>query len=842
MTHGSGLPAPRSTGPSTDRREPAERTAAMDDPSYAPSRAPEGGDGLGTPADPNGVHGPITGHPPGPGAAARRIVVCAVGAVTAQGDGAGPLWENVRAGITAIRPVRGLPMDGYLTTVGGEVPRVRRPAYDYLADIGGHDREPALDFALTAAEEALAASGLTGAVPAERWGVAFGTCNGGLRSAEKVLRRSREGRPAPGDPRHYLLVPPHAMAEALSGAFVLKGPLLSVNTACASGAHALAHATEAIRAGRADAMLVGGSDAFTETAFAGFTSLQSLSATPAAPYSRDRDGLSLGEGSGMLVLVAEDVARAVGAPVLAEVLGYGLSADGYHATAPHPQGEGAARAIRQALHTAGLVPEDVGYINGHGTGTPKNDSAESNAVRAALGEAAEKTTLSSTKSMVGHLLGAAGAVEAVVTVLALREQTAPPTANFTGTDPRCGLDAVPHTARPLDLNAALSNNFAFAGANACVAFGSPGHRFEAPPAPPDETVVVTGFGVISAAGDGAAALWRAWTSGRALGAEEDGLRVARADFDPRRHTGPRERRRMDRLGGLAVASCRAALEHAGLTAGERVGVVLGTGLGPMRSTEDFLLPVLDGGPAHAGPAVFPNTVFNAAAGQVAMAVGARGPTSTAATGHAAGASALTVAHDLLRRGRADAVLVPAVEDLSPGVLDAYRGLPLFAGPAGRRYTLAEAGIALVLERASAARARGARVLAEFTGHATASDAAGLGRWDARGEGVERAMRAALADAGVRPEELTAIWSGAGGISAADAPEARATRRLLPDGACPVHAPHRRLGEPVGAGAQLAAVLALTDWEHGGRPGPVLVNSSPLGGTHISLVLRPATEN
>ncbi|MET9958600.1 beta-ketoacyl-[acyl-carrier-protein] synthase family protein [Streptomyces sp. NPDC006326] len=769
----------------------------------------------------------------------RTVVVCGVGAVTAQGDTAEALWEGIRSGFTAIGPVRGMPMEGYGTDIGGEVETDRLPAYDYLASFGGSEREPAADFALLAAEEALAQAGITG-LPAERWGVSFGSCNGGLRSAEKLARRTQEGSGGEDDGRHYLLVPPQAIAEALSGAFGLKGPSLSVNTACASGAHAIAHATESIRAGRADAMLVGGSDAFTETAWAGFTSLQSLSTKPAAPYSKDRDGLSLGEGAGMLVLAEESVARAAGAPILAEVLGYGLSADGYHATAPHPKGEGAARAIRGALQAAGLGPEDVDYINGHGTGTAKNDSAESNAVRAALGEAAEDAALSSSKSMIGHLLGAAGAVEAIVTVQALVEQIAPPTANFTGVDPKCGLDAVPDADRAMAMDAALSNNFAFAGANACVAFGRPaGRRFTPAPEPAAEKIVITGFAAITSAGEGAEALWQAWQEGRPLGTEEDGLRVARADFDPAAYTKPAERRRIDRLSQLAIASSRIALEHAGLTADERVGVVLGTGLGPMRSIEQFLLPVLGGCPDHGSPAVFPNTVFNAAAGQVAMNVGAKGPTSTVTTGHAAGASALTVAHDLLVQHRADAVLCPAVEDLSPGVLEAYRGLPLFED-AG--YTLAEGGIALVLERESTARARGARILAEFAGHGTASDAQGIGRWDDRGEGVERAMRQALAHAGVEPAELTGIWANAAGLGRADGPEALATGRLSAQADCPVHTPKRTLGEPVGAGAQLAALLALTSWDSGRDSGPVLINSSSLGGTHISLVLRPATEN
>jgi 3-oxoacyl-[acyl-carrier-protein] synthase II len=770
----------------------------------------------------------------------RRVVVTALGAVTSQGMGVDALWHGVASGRVAIQKVTGMPMDGYATDIGGEVTAtLPRPDYDYQGDLGAGDAERAVDLALAAAREAMAGHGLPN-VPPEQWGVAIGSCNGGTRSGEHVLRRAGKGGLSRADARQLLLVSPHTIAEILASAFGLKGPVLSVNTACASGAHALAHAAEAIRAGRADAFLVGGTDAFTETAYAGFSSLQSLSAKPAAPYSRHRDGLSLGEGSGMLVLAEESVARAAGTPILAELLGYGLSADGYHATAPHPRGEGASRAIRGALRTSGLAAEDVTYINGHGTGTPKNDSAESNAVRAAFGEAAEKAALSSVKSMIGHLLGAAGAVEAIVTVAALDKQLAPPTAGFTETDPRCGLDAVPGSARPMAMDVALSNNFAFAGANATVAFSRPGALTGPPATPREDRVVITGIGVLTPAGGSPEELWQAFDAGAAPGAREDGLRLARLADDPGQALARGERRRVDRLGQLAIASCRRALADAGLTPDERVGVVLGSGLGPMRSTEEFLRPVLADGPDAGNPAIFPNTVYNAAAGQIAIALGAKGPTSTAAAAHAAGASALCIAHDMLRTGTADAVLCPAVDDLTDTAADAYRGLPLTGGRAGRNYTLAEGGIALVLERESAARARGATILAELAGHGTAYDAAGAGRWDPRGDGVYRAMRKALADAGTEPEELTAVIANAAGLPAVDRPEDRALRRLRTP--AEVLAPKRTLGEPVGAGAQLGVALAIESWRRGRAAGPVLVNSSSLGGTHICLVLRPGTES
>ncbi|MFF4962485.1 beta-ketoacyl synthase N-terminal-like domain-containing protein [Streptomyces sp. NPDC001222] len=769
-----------------------------------------------------------------------RVVIAAVGAITSQGGSAEALWEGVRAGRVAISPVRGLPMDGYQTTVGGEITERPSPAYDYAP--GSAVRDSCVDFALTAAEEAMAASGLkVGAdIPAERWGVAYGTCHGGWRSAELALREVQEGRTP--DWHRYTFVPPQAAAEALSAAFGLKGPVLSANTACASSAHALAHALDVIRAGRADAMLVGGSDAFTESAFAGFSSLESLSVQPAAPYSKGRSGLSLGEGSGMLVLLSQAAAERTGAPVVAEVLGYGLSADGHHPTAPHPEGEGAARAMRAALSSSGLTPDDVRYVNGHGTGTQKNDAAESNAVRAAFGDAAEKTSLSSTKSLIGHLLGGAGAVEGIVTVLALRDQVAPPTASFAGEDPQCGLDPVAGTGRPMALDTALSNNFGFAGANATVAFARPGGLgVPAADCGPDD-VVVTGFGVITSAGEGAEALWNAYAAGRRQGVVEDGLRLARVEFDPSAAGTARERRRMDRVSQLAVAACRAALGHADAhgdaAATAATGVVLGTGIGPMESSERFTAPVLSAGAQAANPAVFPATVYNGAAGQVAMALGTKGPTSTLTSGHAAGAAALGAAYDMLRTGRAERLLVPAVEAFSPGALDAYRSIPLFGTAAGRRYTLAEAGITLVLERRESAERRGAPIHAVVLGHATVSDACGIGRWDPSGEGVERAMRAALDGAGLRPEDVGAVWANAAGLAAADRPERAAVERVFDLDRVRLETPKRVLGEPAGAGAHLSAVLAVGAWRDGRTHRPVVVNSSSLGGTHTSLVLSP----
>src|SRR3954447_18888482 len=436
----------------------------------------------------------------------RRVVVTGVGAITAQGPTADALWEGVVGGNVAIRQVEGLSMETYRTSLGGEVQEKVAPEREYRHP--DDYREPVIDFALKASEEAV--GDWADKVPAERWGVVIGSCNAGLLAGEEWYRRRLKGLDAPSE--LLLLVSPQAVAETLASAFGFKGPVLSVNTACAASANAIGYASELIRQGRADAVLAGGAESLSEVLYSGFNALESLSPKPAAPYSRDREGLSLGEGGGMLVLMREDLARQLGAPIRAELLAYSLSADGYHPTAPRPDGVGAGRAIRAALAAAGVDPEEVNYVNSHGTGTAKDDPAETAATKYGLGEHAYDTAVSSTKSMIGHLLGAAGAVENIVTVKAIEMQTAPPTANFTESDPECDLDYVANQARPMKIDVAVSNNFAFGGANASIVWAKPGAR-PAPPTPAYSDVLISGMTPFTVAGTDAEALWQAYADG-----------------------------------------------------------------------------------------------------------------------------------------------------------------------------------------------------------------------------------------------------------------------------------------------------------------------------------------
>ncbi len=337
-----------------------------------------------------------------------------------------------------------------------------------------------MQFALVAGDQALADAGFVRGQSwpdAERFGVYVGSGIGGfpeiVENAELVAREGIKAVSAFFIPRSLI----NLATGQMSIRYEAKGPSLVVATACAVGNHSIGEAWRVIRSGDADVMLAGGTEAaICPLGLGGFMTMKALSrrnddpSTASRPFDRDRDGFVMGEGSGLVVLESLDHALARGARIYAELAGYALTTDAHHITAPSPGGDGAARSMKLALKSANLAPEDVDYINAHGTSTPANDPAESQAIRTAFGAAADRLMVSSTKGVTGHLLGAAGGVEAVATSLALFHQIVPPTANLENPDPRCDLDFVPKAARQTPIRAALSNAFGFGGTNATLAF------------------------------------------------------------------------------------------------------------------------------------------------------------------------------------------------------------------------------------------------------------------------------------------------------------------------------------------------------------------------------------
>ena len=405
----------------------------------------------------------------------RRVVVTGLGAVSPLGQNVQALWEGLTAGRSGIGRITRFDPGRHRSQIAGEV-----KLFDPLQVMDKKDTlrlDLFVQYAMLAAAEAVAGAGLkTDEGLGDRAGVLVGTGMGGvpkLMESYDTLRQHGPERPQP-----YMLpaLIPNMAAGYVSMRFGARGPNSAVSTACAAGSHAIGDAFRLIQRGEANVMLAGGSEGLiTPIVFCGFDSLRALSARNDAPeqasrpFDAGRDGFVMGEGAGILVLEEYEHARARGARPYAELCGYAMTADAYHATAPAPDAEGPARGMALALADAGLCPEAVGYICAHGTSTPFNDANETLAVKKVFGAHAGRLAVSSIKSMIGHLLGAAGALAAIATVLALREGVLPPTINYETPDPECDLDYVPNVARRAPVRAALVNAFAFGGTNAVLA-------------------------------------------------------------------------------------------------------------------------------------------------------------------------------------------------------------------------------------------------------------------------------------------------------------------------------------------------------------------------------------
>ncbi len=406
----------------------------------------------------------------------RRVVVTGLGVVSPVGVGVPSAWDSIIQGRSGITRVTRFDSASYASQIAGEV-----KGFDmgqYIAPKEARKMDLFIHYGLAAAMEAVADSGLK-VTPeiAEQVGVSIGSGIGGLPGIETEHDVVTQGGPRRISPFFI----PRCIVNMVSGhvsiMYGAKGPNIAMATACSTGTHSIGDAARLIEYGDADVMIAGGAEgALSPLGLGGFSASRALSTRNDAPekasrpWDKDRDGFVLVEGAGVLVLEERDFALRRGARIYAELSGYGMSADAYHMTQPAPGGEGAARCMRAALRNAGATPQEVGYINAHGTSTPLGDRTETEAVREVFGEHAYRLAMSSTKSMTGHLLGAAGGVEAVFTVLALYHSMLPPTINLDEPDVGCDLDYVPHHARHAQVEVALSNSFGFGGTNSTLVF------------------------------------------------------------------------------------------------------------------------------------------------------------------------------------------------------------------------------------------------------------------------------------------------------------------------------------------------------------------------------------
>lgn len=571
-----------------------------------------------------------------------------LGVLSPYGSGQGAFWKGLTSAKPAYRRVRGFDTTDYRTHIGGEVKGFSPPS--------------AVGYAGECVRQALKDAGLTpGSVDLARCGVILGTTSGDFSSMEPELDRHFAGQAWPATEAAVRPFSPGAIPAFVARALGFRGPALMLTPACSAGNAALVCAFNKIVEGQADIIAAGGVEVFARITFAGFNRLLAVAPKACAPFSAGRRGLIPSEGGAVLLLEERARAQARGARIYGELLGFGVSSDASHLTMPAV--EGIARAIADCLQDAGLAAAEVDYISAHGTGTPANDKVETAAIRQVLGARAPEVPVSSIKSMLGHAMGAASAFEAAACCLALRTGVLPPTANFTGGDPDCGLDYVPNKARLTRPRTVLSNSFAFGGSNFVIALAGarPGGR-PAACAPP--RLAVTGLGAVE---------------------ENDPLALAEALLPDK------DLRYLDRPIAFALCGVSRALQDAGLGAGplpEQSGIILDT-WGELDSQMRFYRDLTQGGPSAVEPRLFPNALSSAAASRAAILFGLKFINQSLAGSFPAGESALAAGCDLLRRKG--------------------KGLLLVGG-------IREGASVMVLETLEAARARGARIYAEVIGY------------------------------------------------------------------------------------------------------------------------------
>lgn len=642
--------------------------------------------------------------------ARRRVAVTGIGLISALGSDVDQVAESMLAGVSGIERLTRFGPNVFAGSVAGQAdaPLARwcTPAEIQALDV-------AALFALATARSALADAGV--AAGDGVLGLGLGTCNGGIHSLESQWRLEDL------DPEVIREYPFYRQAHAVADALELTGPVLTVNTACTAGATAIAWAYDVVASGTADAMLAGGSDPLSLVVFAGFHVLRALSPAPCMPYG-EQLGLSLGEGAAMLVLEEWERARARGTPIYAELLGYGLSNDGYHATASDPEGRGVESAVRMALAGFEEGAGAVDYVNTHGTGTKANDVAELKGLRRGLGARAEQIPMSSSKGYFGHTLGAAGALEIATTAVLVKQGRVPaikPGPRREGTEE---MRLVVHPDDSWPVQTFLSTNSAFGGHNSAIVA-------RVPPANPADgcvsqkrrggsrRVVIAGIGMVGALGPHQGnlvpALKRRWST-----AEPFGLKA----FLPSLYE-----RRMNRLTQMSIAAAKLALDDAGWPVGEefgaQTGVLYATARGSLDSTARYLASIYRDGPELASSVDFPNMVLNSTLGKISEKLGLRGMSASFSAGGDEGLLGVGWAFDSVISGLQDRCLVGAGDELSQlsDALDAAEGLDRASAP------MTEGALFLALAERSRVSAQGATVYAEIEGWTAAYGSDGLAR-------------------------------------------------------------------------------------------------------------------
>lgn len=728
-----------------------------------------------------------------------RCVITGLGVISAIGGNVEECWESILASRSGI---------AHTTTLD-----TANCYADYAAEVKGlEENDPTLDRAaalcLRATGEALSDAGLSDFGSSERASVIMGSCVGGGRSLERYYRGGKHRE-------DILKLPISAIANQVAESCHAGGVVTNVANACAAGTISIAYAADLIRAGKADVVLAGGADGFSSVPYAGFLSLHALDEHSCSPFNHSH-GITLGEGAGVLVVESYEHAVARGAHIYCEILGSGISSDAHHITAPRPDGEGQMNAIRGAIAEAGLTPADIDYVNAHGTGTAKNDEAEFLSLHTIFDGENDDLSVSSTKAMTGHCLGAAGAIEAVFAIKAMVENTVPPTIGYSEEDlavlaEKAGkLDFCPNTPRHKQLSAVMNNSFAFGGNNASIIFGKeaaePPHR----PAAPE--VVLTGIGLVTPLGNGKQAYIDACRENAPLSEAELSAKVAAPDYDAQ---GLKMAfyRKLDHLSQMQAVSGMDALRDAAYTVTDGnatdIGIIIGTSEGAVGPSCDFQNLITQKGNAGGSAFKFPNTVYNAAGGYLSICAGIKGYNVTVTNGNQSGLQSVAYALQVMRDGRESAMIATGTDENDAILSELYHGLGLVAAEPVLPYTgkdaftLSDGSVSMLLETAASATARGAEPYCRVVGYGMAHGCVPFGQVGGSSEGLVKAICAALEDAHMTVSDIDGILGFANGMAEVDNEELNGLSAVFDLSETPVISVKERAGEGRAASAALS---------------------------------------
>ena len=695
-----------------------------------------------------------------------RVVITGLGMISAIGHNVEECINAAKEGKSGIAEAKSVCTDNCYSKLGAEVK-------DFNMDIPGTEgMDRVSKLAITASMEACKDAGLDDFNNSERVSVIMGSCVGGAVSIEGYYKNGKTKE-------DVLRMPIGTIANDVALIHHAGGVVTNVANACAAGTISIAYACDLIRAGKADIVLAGGSDSFASVPYAGFLALHALDPDGCSPFNH-LSGITLGEGAGVVVVESYEHAKKRNAHMYCEVLGQGVTSDAHHITAPRDDAMMQVEAMERALKTSGVKKEDIGYINAHGTGTHKNDESEFLGAHKVFDGANDNLSISSTKAMVGHCLGAAGAVEAVFTIRCLTDQVVLPTLGFSEADletlkERAGaIDFVPNKAHKKELHTVMSNNYAFGGNDASIVFAD--HQGDVKVNEYNDKVAVTGFGVLTPLSNNVEE-YKANID--TFVPENASIHTTYEDqlFDT---VGLKRAfyRKLDNLSKMQAISGMQALMNAGITVTEEndknIGIVVGTSEGALSTCCQFQENICEKGNENGSAFNFPNTVYNAAGGYLSICSGIKGYNVTVTNGAQAGLQSVAYAVDVLRNGVNDTILTTGIDENTEvstelfnkvGLIADNKTLPFEGNKKG--FTLSDGAVSLILENESKALARGAKVYAHITGYGMAHQSVRYAEINGTDVALEKAINLALKDANLTIDDIDAVESFANGFGDID---------------------------------------------------------------------------